>query len=380
MAVSINLFPQGHAVGEAFCNRKRERERLANCFLAGEHTVIVAPRRYGKSSLIKQVILDTKIPGKHIDLLPATNISFINKAIKMCFSELASQIAPKTKLAKEKVASFVQSLHPKLSLNVLGQRLEVSTPQSTEQSIIDLLVALDTLARKVQQKVVICFDEFQQISLLKNYHSIEASIRHAVEKSTHVTYVFSGSNRHLLSQMFNSKSRPLYHLCELMQIDKIKPEEYLPILLSRARKHWKKSMEEGTIGEILHLTRCHPYYVNALCRQLWKLSALPTTTDVQCRWLDYVKTQSNWISDDLARMTPNQRNIMAALAYRPTDAPTSAEFCQRVELGASSVSTSLSLLLNNDLVSRDNTGQFRVLDPAVEIYLLQIRAFDFSDE
>jgi len=375
-----HLFPQGHALGEAFCNRTAEREQLVHSYLSREHTLVVAPRRYGKSSLIKQSILDAGIPGKRMDLLPATNILFINKAIKSCVSELASQILPRAKNAKEKILQFMQAHHPKLTLNVFGQRLEISTAQSAEQSVIEMLVGLDTMARKVKKKLVICFDEFQQVGLLKNNHSIEASIRHAVEKSSQITYVFSGSSRHLLSQMFNSKSRPLYHLCELMEIKRISTEAYLPILQARAKKQWRKQINPDVVSEILCCTKCHPYYVNALCRQLWKLKVAPSRAKVQSTWLEYIKTQQNWIGDDLSRMTPNQKNILAALAYMPVAEPYASEFCHRVKLGASSVKSVLDSLKKVDFVYVGLDGKYRVLDPAVEEYLLQIPSFDFIDE
>jgi len=381
MQVNTNLFPQGHAIGKAFCNREKERERLSRCFLTNEHTVIVAPRRYGKTSLIRQVLIDTKIYGKRIDLLPATNILFINKAIKSCFTDLASQIAPKTKKAKESLIAFIKHLHPKLTLNILGQQLEVSTSQSPEQSIIDMLLGLDAMARKTKKRMVICFDEFQQIGLLKNHHSIEASIRHAVEESSNITYVFSGSSRHLLSQMFNTKSRPLYHLCDLMELDKIKPDIYFPILLLRSTLHWEHAMRDSAIHEILHLTKCHPYYVNALCRQLWHMKKTPTKSTVQKTWFDYVNTQKNWISDDMARFSPNQRNILAAIAYMPIDEPYGNEFCHRVKIGASSIKKSLSFLIKRDFIFKDKLDRkYKVLDPAIEIYLQQIKMFDFIEE
>lgn len=380
MTNTANLFPQGHAIGEAFCNRVQERNQLREHFLNGEHTVIVAPRRYGKSSLIRQVLLDTALPGVRIDLLPATNIMFIQKAIKSCFYELINQIAPKTKQAKQKLISFMQEFHPKLTLSLLGQKLEVAAPRSPDTSIVDLLVGLNAVAKKHDKKAVICLDEFQQVGLLKEHYSLEASIRHAVEISTHVTYIFSGSSRHLLRQMFSSKSRPLYHLCELMELSRIKVETYLPILMKRAIGQWGATIKDTVILEILSLTKCHPYYVNALCRQLWKQVVPLTMHVVQKTWLEYIDTQKNWITDDLANLTPNQRNIIAALAYETTTEPCGNEFVSRLNIGASSIKKSLSILLKKDFVYQDRDKKFKVLDPALETYLHQIKYFDFVED
>lgn len=371
------LFPQGHALGVAFYNREQERAKLKASFLNHEHTVVVAPRRYGKSSLIRQVLLETKIYGKRIDLLPATNLSFVYKSIKACVSEIVNEIAPSTKRAKQRLIEFIKKLHPKLTLSLLGQQLELTTISSSESSIVDLLTGLNVVASRENKKIVICFDEFQQLGLLKDHHSIEASIRHAVESSTHVTYVFSGSSRHLLSQMFNSKSRPLYHLCDLMRLDRIEENTYFSILQARANKQWQCTIDDDVIQEILNLTKCHSYYVNALCRQLWQ-GAKPTLSLVQQKWLDYVESQSSWITDDLARISPSQRNILAALAYNAIFEPYSQEFSNIVKIGASSIKGSLDVLLRNDFVFKTAKGQYRVLDPAIETYLHKINYFDFS--
>lgn len=376
----IGLFPQGYAIGDAFYNRDQERERLKALIARNEHSVIVAPRRYGKTSLINQVLLEMEIPGKRLDLLPATNVLFVNKAIKSCFAELFSQIAPKSQKAKQALVDLIKDLHPKLALNIFGQKLEIGITQQPEESITDLLVGLNAMAKNVKRRVVICFDEFQQIGELKNNHAIEASIRHAVESSTHIAYVFSGSNRHLLNQMFSSKGRPLYHLCELMKLDRINVDTYVPILREMAKQRWDNSVSDECIFEILNLTKCHPYYVNALCRHLWRVNKRPSVSAVQREWLEYVETQSSWISDDFARLTPNQRNIIAALAYRYTSEPYGNEFASRVKMGASSIKKSISTLVKNDFIYRDTDGYYKVLDPAMDSYLRKINYFDFLEE
>jgi len=184
MTDANHLFPQGHAIGEAFCNREEERRRLKQSFLSGEHTVIVAPRRYGKSSLIRQVLIDTKLPGVRIDLLPATNVMFVQKAIKACFYDLINQIVPRAKQAKQKLISFMQEFHPRLTLTLLGQKLEVAAPRSPDTSIVDLLVGLDAAAKEYNKRVVICLDEFQQVGLLKEHPRIQiaSAITHLLFK------------------------------------------------------------------------------------------------------------------------------------------------------------------------------------------------------
>lgn len=97
-------------------------------------------------------------------------------------------------------------------------------------------------------------------------------------------------------------------------------------------------------------------------------------------WLDYINAQGNWISDDLARLSPNQRNILAALAFQPITEPQGNDFSERVKIAASSIKKSLGVLIKQDFVYKDKEGQYKVLDPAIETYLQHIKYFDFIDE
>ncbi len=362
------LFPQGLATGEAFCNREETRAKLEKSFINQEHTVIIAPRRYGKTSLIHQTLLDANIPGRRIDLLPATDIEFVHRAIRACVSELINEIAPKTKQARQKIVDFIKSLHPKLILNLLGQHLEITTPKATESSLIELLTGLNAVAEKTKTPVVLCCDEFQQISSFKNYHSVEASIRHAVEASTYVTYIFSGSSRHLLNQMFSSKSRPLYRLCNLLNLERIPEATYHSILYKRAIQHWGE-ISKDAVEEILSLTECHSYHVNGLCRLLWEEKKAPDARTVQKIWYEYLESQMAWVTQDLSLLSRNQLHLLIGLYLRDIKEPFSNESVTFFKMNASSIKKTLEFLLKQDWVYKKPTGEYGILDPAVMGYL-----------
>ena len=261
----------------------------------------------------------------------------------------------------------------------MGQQVELRPQQSAEKSITEALMGLDELAKTFKEPVVVVMDEFQQIGVLSQYHAVEASIRHAVERSEYVAYIFSGSNRHLLSQMFNDKSRPFYHLCEIMKLERIAPLHYRDFIQAAAKKQWKKMLSDDALNEILKLTERHTYYVNALCRQLWKLEKCPTLRQVQECWTLSVSEQYPWIADEVGRLTPNQRLILAALAYQPTMNLQSQTFSKRIGLSPSSIKTAMKPLSDRDLIYQDDQGVYHVLDPAMLTYLKSISAFQFED-
>lgn len=364
-------FPQGIVTDQDFCNREKERAELAASITSGEHVVLMAPRRYGKSSLITQVLKENQFIGLRIDFFFVLTQEDVMKNIAAGVSKVISMLLPKTKTAATKAVHQIMSLNPKLTFNLFGQKLEISATQTVGNSISELLLTLDQFAKEAGQTCVMVFDEFQQIGDLKENHAVEASIRHAVEQSECVSYIFCGSKRHILSEMFNDKSRPLYHLCDLMTIDRIHSESYFIFLDQLAKNRWHASLSDNTLREIVQLTENHPYYLSGLCRRLWRMNSLPTEKDVKKLWHEYVNQEGVWISNDLSNLTLNRRKLLTALAYRATQEPHGIEFYENVGLNASLVQRALADLQKLDLVYKTPEGYYELLDPAMAYFIRQ---------
>ena len=364
-------FPQGVATESSFCNRDKERLALKNSIEMHEHVVLVAPRRYGKTSLVTQVLKENAFPGVCIDFFFVLTHAEVTRTVTEGISTIISTLLPTTKTACLKLIESISTLNPKLTFSLLGQKLEIGTKQTTEKSISELLLALDQFAIKAQKSCVIVFDEFQQIGELKENHAIEAAIRHAVERSQNVSYIFCGSKHHLLNEMFSDKSRPLYHLCDLMTIERIDAQCYHLFLNKMSQSKWSMSLENDVIQEIIHLSENHPYYVNALCRRLWRGEQPPSLSDVRNTWDDYVVQQRDWISQDLAQLTLNRRKVLTALAFQPTHFFQGQAFSTQVGLTPSSINKCVTDLRKLDMIYQDNSGYYRILDPAVAYFIRQ---------
>ena len=362
-------FPQGIASNHSFCNREDERAAVKVSIESHEHLVLIAPRRYGKSSLIRQVLKENNFPGICIDLFFVLSQAEVTKSIAEGVSSIINELMPATKLARKKIVESITALNPKLTISLLGQKIEISAKQSGEKSISELLLALDEVAKKANKSCVFVFDEFQQIGELKENHAIEAAIRHAVERSVNVSYIFCGSKHHLLNEMFSNKSRPLYHLCDLMMINRISTTSYRNFLNKMAKSKWKNNLNNEALLEIIALTENHPYYLNALCRRLWRRENLPSISEVRNSWDEYVNQQSAWIIDDLSRLTLNRRKILVALAEQTTDEPQGESFCIRAGLAASGIQRALNDLVRADIVFKNQDGYYHVLDPAMAYFI-----------
>jgi len=362
-------FPQGIATNSVFCNREAERAAIKDSIESHEHIVLIAPRRYGKTSLITQVLKENNFPGVCIDLFFVLTQTEVTKTIAENISKVISDLLPKTKSACQKLIESVSAFNPKLTINVFGQKVEIRTKQTTEKTISELLLVLDQVSQKAQKPCVVVFDEFQQIGELKENHAIEAAIRHAVERSSQVSYIFCGSKRHLLNEMFSDRSRPLYHLCDLMTVNRIETASYQKFLNKMAKNKWGALLEDDIISEILHLTEHHPYYVNALCRRLWRNKEMITLMDVRNSWDHYVTQQGAWIADDLSRLTLNRKKVITALAYQSTNEPQGQSFSERTGLTPSGIKKVLMDLSKLDIIYQNETGYYHVLDPAVSYFI-----------
>ena len=123
-----------------------------------------------------------------IDLLAVYDDESVRNVLYDKIGKLLIELLPTAKQAKEKLFSILSCLKPELTLSAFGQKLTFHSPKSPGATITQLLLKLDETATHFNKKVVIFLDEMQQVSFLKNAHSIEASIRHAVERSQNVTY------------------------------------------------------------------------------------------------------------------------------------------------------------------------------------------------
>lgn len=369
MTDTQKYFPEGIAKGEAFINRTEERNYLINRIKSTKHTVLMAPRRYGKTSLVIKVADEMETPYSAIDLLAAYSAEYVRDQIANKVSLLAFKLLPRINKAKEKLLAIFQQMKPEITIGAFGQKLSLTLSNQPLNDITELLLNLDKTAKQLNKKAVIFLDEFQQISQLEEHHAIEASIRHAVERSEHISYVFSGSNRRLLKQIFGDSGRPLYKLCQTLAIDRIDKNIYFTQLEFLADKRWKTTLKDGVIEKIFQHTELHPYYMNVLCQILWEQNTSPDINSVDRAWSNYVTNQRHMISHDINELTPNQRKILTSLARKPAKEIQSSDFTAPLKISPSSSKQSATALLRNDLIYKHSDGYFHVLDPAMRYYL-----------
>lgn len=365
-----DYFPLGLARDKSFCNRSKEQGTLKRNIDSISHTVLISPRRYGKSSLAVKVIENSKSPYEIIDLFVAKNTKIIEKHIVEGIQRLISKIMTVPEQAIKLLKTTLKHLDAKIAVGTSGFNIEFSlSGTDSAGNILEALQALDKVLAQKKRKAILFIDEFQQIGTLAKGRGIEGALRHVAQETRNIVFIFSGSNRHLLAHMFNDSNRPFYKLCQEIQLKRISAEDYVKYLNGVSQKAWGNVLSNEVLTEIFNCTDRHPYYMNSLCMRIWMYSKKPTQEFVRERWEEYVFEERSKTINELCKLTSNQYFVLNKIAHGYKKQLTSHLFLSEVKIPSSSVIQALDYLEQNDYLYKED-GEFHLVDPLIKSSLL----------
>jgi len=367
----MNYFPTHLATGLAFCNRKKELERIHHDLGGNSPVLLISPRRYGKTSLALKSFEKIDWPFAHIDLFKALSEEDIERYILNGIGQLLGKLESVPKKLLNIASDFFSALDIMVVMEKSGIKLEINKRKKNIQEVIlKSLENLHQLAVKKNRKVALFMDEFQVVGEATANHTIEAAIREAAQKSTHVSYVFSGSNRHLMEQMFYDRKRPFYKLCDQIKLDRISEEDYELYIQHASIKNWNEKINENSIDVIFEITERHPYYVNKLCSLLWQLKKPPLPENAYFAWNQFVLENKSSIERELQLLSINQRKLMIFIANQNMATEIfGKKTSYNANLAPSSIQRAVEPLIEKDYVYVDNKKFYRILDPLIKSVL-----------
>ncbi len=318
----------------------------------GNSTTLIALRRLGKTALIKHLFhhLRSNHLTIYLDILATESINeLLNQFSAAILSQLSEQSTP-----GKKAWTFIRSLRPVISYDGL-QGIPVvtvrSSPEESRKSIHELFSILESHSRPV----VIAIDEFQQI-LEYPEGQTDAWLRSVVQDLKNVCFIFSGSQQHLMNELFMNPSRPFFRSTQFIKIGKIPSSPYNEFIESKFREK-SRSIAPGTVQEMLDWADHYTYYVQLLCNRTfissgkridpdhWKLEASRILKEQEFVFFGY---------RDM--LTKPQWNLLKAVARDGVvKQPTSADFISRHRLGnPATVLRSLKSLQKMELIYRES--------------------------
>ncbi|MEI6139195.1 MAG: ATP-binding protein [Mariniphaga sp.] len=255
-----------------FTDRENEADHLASNFRSLINTILISPRRWGKTSLVNQVSemlvrQEPEIKICHIDL-------FNVRTEEEFYIELATQILKSTSSKWEELTQnakeFLSKLLPKIAFSPVDQS-EISFGISwneLKKNPNDILDLAETIAVARKFKIVVCIDEFQSIGDYKNPVAFQKKLRSHWQRHTHAAYCLYGSKRHMLLDVFTNPSMPFYKFGDLIFLEKIKTEDWMEFIKRRFSETGKE-INDTDATRIADLAENHSYYVQQIAQQTW---------------------------------------------------------------------------------------------------------------
>lgn len=358
---------KGIAREEGFFNRFKEIDTLFRNAVGGQHTLLTAPRRFGKSSLLEKVgqRFEKESDGivARIDLFKCSTTEEFLWSI--CHEIIRIQRGPVLKL----LALFrkgLPKLSPKISINPMGEaELSINAQASTISlnDLEELLLWFDSRGKK--NKNLIIFDEIQELSSYDKSGKVERYLRSIVQNFKNTTVFYSGSLPTLLQEMFFNRKRPFYQSAIKMELGFTPLDETIRFINSNFKKSGEP-LSKTLSDQISTISNGHPYYVQLLGYYAWELFLKTGTWEnIQIEEvLASVFTQERTnFEQAISLLTHQQRNVFRAIAKNPNCQITSRDFLKEHNLPAhSSVLSAVKRLEALGFVLKNDAG-FAPSDP-----------------
>ncbi len=363
---TLNPFIVGRYLSpDYFCDRKDETAFLIKQIRNGRNVALISPRRMGKTGLVHHCFHQAELTGDFntffIDIYATTSLAeFVYLLGKAIYEELK----PKGKVWTERFFQVISSLRMGFKLDVttgepsfdisLG---DIQTPQTTLDEIFTYLEAAD-------KPCVVAIDEFQQISCYDE-KNVEALLRTKIQQCKQTLFVFAGSKRHVMSNMFNSSSKPFYQSAICMGLEPIPMATYADFascLFEERGKHVSRELIEKTYGQFNGCT----WFVQMMMNELYAMTApgeLCDTSRLEEAETNVILSQEGSYKDLLAHLAPKQKLILQAIAKEGNARNvTSSAFIKKYNLpSASSVQSAIKGLLKNDIITQEEEA-YRIYD------------------
>ncbi len=346
----------GYYGPDYFCDREKEVDRLISNIKGGSSTTLTGLRRLGKTALIKHLFhhLGNEYIRVYMDVLPTESLNDMLNGL----STSISAAYPESSSLGKKVWKLIRTLRPVISYDALSGLPQVSiraTPDESKLTIAELLAFLD----RQSKPVVIAIDEFQQI-LEYPEKQTDAWLRSVMQNLNNISFIFSGSQQHLMAEMFSDPGRPFYRSTQFMKIGKLDEEIYRDFITRKFNKH-SRSVEPGIVSEILRWTELHTYYVQLLCNRIFLSAGNRITPDSWKEEASKILKEQEFVFFAYREMlTKPQWELLKAIAAEvKVYQPTSSEFVSSHLLGnPATVLRSLKSLQGKELIyhETDDSG------------------------
>lgn len=362
---------KGAIPAEYFCDRVKESEILTNHIHNGRNVVLTAPRRIGKTGLIAHCFQTPQWEEEYymffIDILETSSLRDFTYALGR---QIFETLKPKSKQMVDLFVQTVRSISGEFGYDILTGMpkftLSLGAIRNPEYTLAEIFEYIN----QADKRCLIAIDEFQQIVHYPE-KNIEAILRTHIQHCSNADFIFAGSERHILEEMFNLPSRPFYASTANMNLDAIAQDVYIAFVLARFQE-FKKTIEADSVAYVYRLFDGNTYCMQKVMNvafSMTEVTGICTQEIVEQAINDILSENERTYKNRLSLLTPKPKELLIAIAKEgKASRVTSGEFVRRYHLtSSSSVQSALKQLLADDWITytanEQGQKQYLLSDP-----------------
>lgn len=360
------------ATDENFTDREQETKHLVGNFRSLINTIIISPRRWGKSSLVHRAATIAQNEDKYLRVCTVDlfNVKMEEQFYTVFARSIIRGTASRWDEAVENAKMFFSRLIPRISIgadpmNEVSIDFDWEEMRNNPDEILDLP---ERIAEAKGLKVMVCIDEFQNIAEFDDPLFFQRKLRAHWQKHQKASYCLYGSKRHMMLEVFTDSSMPFYKFGDLFFLNKIDTAHFVPFITERFSSTGK-TISEGACRKIVELADNHPYYVQQLSQLSWLRSPESCTEEIVVKAHASLVEQLSLLFSNLVETLTFQQICYLHAIISGEKAITSAETMHKYHISsATAVSRSLKALTQKDILDR-RAGVVSFQDPIFEYWL-----------
>ncbi len=370
--MQISPFIYGTTVSDkSFTDRDKDSKKLYENLTNGINTILISPRRWGKSSLVEKVAGDISTKHKDIKIvmIDLFSVSGEEEFLEAFAREVLKASSSKWQDWLKSVKDFFKQIVPKISIgtdpaNDFNLSFDWVELKKHKDEILDLP---EKISASKKFKFVICLDEFQNLATYQGYEEFEKKLRSKWQKHKNVTYCLYGSKRHMLTDIFSKSSKPFYRFGDIMLLQKIGRVDWINFIVESFERT-AKSISKENAELIPAYMKDHSWYVQQLAHYTWaKTDHTASKKEINDSLFEVINANSPLFKKEIETMSITQLNLLKAICSGETQL-TSNDTMQKYRLGTPrNVSKNKAILINNDMISNGD-GSYLFLDPVFELW------------
>ena len=370
-----NPFPEyGYFGSEYFCDREQETGELMNALLNGSNVTLMAPRRIGKTGLIHHTFERMKDRDKGVQCfyVDVFSTKSFNQMVQLVANAVMGKLDSPSQSVRRKLNSFITALRPTMSADPMTGLPTFSftvAPENANQTLEQVFEYMKESGRQC----FLAIDEFQQVSRYSELGA-DAFIRSIIQFVPNLHLIFSGSQQHLLAEMFMSPEHPFFNSSQIMTIKEIAPEKYLDFANGFFSAQ-KRQMSEDVFSYLYTRVDGQTWYIQKILNRLYRTPKEQLSQDaVDETILQIIGEQEINYQTNYNLLTDNQAKLLTAIAREGVvKAPTSLEFVLRHRLPApSSIKLALTALQEKEFLFYDPQVGYLVYDRFFGLWLKRL--------